>query len=95
MSHAKTFLESSPAKQGGSIFVNQWGEFEHGCLCGSGDFYTVVLRDGQWIEIEPVENWDGWACNSCLRVFTDKGELITHASDVKWLEYAVGSSDRR
>ncbi|WP_433576784.1 hypothetical protein [Nocardia brasiliensis] len=67
------------------IFVNEWGEFWHGCLCGGNDFYPVEDRDGQWFEVEG-EPGNGWACISCLRIFTADGRLIKAATDIAWLE---------
>ncbi|RBO86833.1 hypothetical protein [Nocardia puris] len=66
------------------IFVNRWGEFEHGCLCGNSDFYTVLQLDGRWIEIEPVTQWDGWACSNCFRIFNEYGETIARPEHVDW-----------
>lgn len=67
------------------LSVNQWGEFDEGCFCGSGDFFTVVKKNGAWEEIEPVVQWEGWACANCCRVYDDKGKLIEHPENVKFL----------
>lgn len=67
------------------IHVNEHGEFDKGCICGGGDFYTVDKKvGGDWHEVEPVEGaeWRGWGCISCNRIFSDKGILIAHPAKI-------------
>jgi hypothetical protein len=64
------------------IPVNEYGEFFMGCSCGGIDFYTVDKVDGVWQEIEPTEQWQGWGCINCNRVFDDDGVLIEHPKKV-------------
>lgn len=71
-----------------SIHVNEFGEFDQSCVCKNSDFFTVVKHNDTWVEIEPVEQWDAWACIACSRVINDKGEDIDHRKNVTFLEFA-------
>lgn len=67
------------------LYANEVGEFEDGCTCGSYDFYAVVKTDNSWEEIDPVEDWDGWACINCKHVYDHDGTLLDTPSEVKFL----------
>ena len=64
------------------IHVNQWGEYDEGCICGDADFYTVIKQEGVWVEVEPVIQWEGYACIGCNRIYNENGLMIAHPKEV-------------
>lgn len=66
------------------IFVNEYDEFT--CICKRSNFCPVVNQGGKWHEIEPVTQWDGWACCNCARIVDDKGKVIAHPKDINFLD---------
>ncbi|MFE7720124.1 hypothetical protein ACFU44_13905 [Nocardia rhizosphaerihabitans] len=62
------------------IVVNECGEFEEGCICGSADgqnFEPVVEVDGVW-KLGGEGQTLTWACHNCYRVYRADGTVIAN-----------------